>query len=90
MNNDVVYDPQLAAEFADKNQDDVKNSKNIGCFHCILILPANQVNNYLSDGSAVCPSCGHKSVIPDASMPVTTKNLNDLYAYWYGGGRKKR
>lgn len=87
MNNDVIYDPVLAAEFADRNHDDVKKSKNVGCFSCVTIIPSKFVVNFLMDGSACCPMCGDKSVIPDVLMPLTTKNLSDLHVHWY---RKKR
>jgi hypothetical protein len=64
------------------NEDEVKASDQAGCFHCLEIFDATDIEDWVEDEkgtSAVCPHCDVESVIGDAAgVPLTEEFLDQL------------
>jgi hypothetical protein len=69
-----------------KNKDSVKNSKKCGCFNCCQTFDSSKVTKFTSDEehSAICPLCGHDTVLPDFDVKLSDNLLNDMYEEYIG------
>ncbi len=75
---------RAALKHAANNEDEVKASDQCGCFHCLEIFDASEIEDWVeTEGahsqSAVCPHCDVESVIGDAAgYPLTEEFLTAL------------
>ena len=67
------------------NREMIERSTICGCFHCLNIFLANEVDHYRDWGdTAVCPHCAVDAVIGDASgYPIITKFLRSMNRFWF-------
>ncbi len=72
-----------AHEACNHNREAIERSSNCGCFHCLNIFPAAEVDHYWGD-RAVCPHCDVDAVIGDASgYPITPEFLKEMNEVWF-------
>lgn len=75
---------KAAHKHCSHNRAAVTGSALCGCFYCLEIFPAAQVQEYVSSEDAVCPKCGIDSVIADASgYPLSLEWLTAMRDYWF-------
>ena len=71
-----------ALKHAVNNEDEVKASDQCGCFHCLEVFDAQDVEDWVEGEqgqSAVCPLCDVEAVIGDAAgFPLTEEFLTAL------------
>ncbi len=72
------------------HRDAIERSNSCGCFYCVRIFPANQINEWI-DGidlprpvTALCPHCGIDAILPDASIDITAELLAEMRRVWFG------
>ncbi len=67
-----------------KNKEQVKESTVCGCFRCLSVFPASEVERFLSDGTAICPHCGVDAVLGEKSgFPITKEFLEHMKTVWF-------
>jgi hypothetical protein len=72
-----------AHDACNHNREVIERSSTCGCFHCLNIFPATEVDHYWG-GSAVCPYCDVDAVIGDASgYKITPEFLNEMNTVWF-------
>lgn len=78
---------RLAHKACSQNIEDIRKSKQCGCFYCLNVYPAGDVLEWIEDGegdSAICPKCGIDSVIPDASgISLDSEFLATMKKWWF-------
>jgi hypothetical protein len=80
---------KTAHQFAAANEDQLKKSKLAGCFHCLQIFKADEIdwgNSLIDRGgrTAQCPYCGIDSIIGDASgFPLQAATLQQMRVRWF-------
>ena len=55
------------------------------CFNCMQTFKSEEISNFLAtEDTALCPSCGIDSVLPDVSgESITTADLTEMHEYWF-------
>lgn len=77
-------DIKSAHKFCANNQKAISKSKNCGCFYCLEIFPASEVDLFVDDdNTAVCPKCSMDSVICDQDVAFDKQFLQDMNKYWF-------
>jgi hypothetical protein len=72
-----------ALKHTKNNREEVRNSRQCGCYFCSHIFSPSEIKEYKDGNSAVCPKCGTDSVIGSASgYPITSAFLKKLREYW--------
>jgi hypothetical protein len=69
-----------------ENLEELKESKNIGCFYCRSMVEFVDIKEWTDAAStALCPLCGIDSLIGDASgIVVTEVFLDAMFNRWFG------
>ena len=83
MKDDVIK----AHEFSSKHKDKLQKDSACGCFYCLSIFSASEIDNWLNEGSgtAICPYCGIDSIIGESSgFPITKEFMEKMNKYWFG------
>lgn len=81
----IEQDLKLAHKHSSKHLDEVNKSKNCGCFYCLEIFPADDIDCYIDDGmTALCPHCMIDAVIGDAYCDLTKEFLEKMRHKWFG------
>lgn len=71
-------------EFSSFHRDELARSDQAGCFHCKALFSASRVREWIDDGeTAMCPFCHIDAVLPDASVPLTSELLAEMYGLWF-------
>lgn len=67
------------------NKIEIQRSKLCGCFYCLEVFWANEVNEWVDDGkTALCPRCGIDSVLGDiAGFKLDSRFLQGMHKYWF-------
>ena len=81
-------DYEAAHKGSSQNRTIIQNSKTCGCFYCLSIFPAEEVQDWTDDmmeePTALCPNCGIDSVIGDASgYEITEDLLRKMMQHWF-------
>jgi hypothetical protein len=81
----MTDDPITAHKWAVRNRSDLQKSNLCGCFYCLAVFPANEVQNWIDDGeTALCPKCGIDSVIGSISeYPIQHEFLSKMHDHWF-------
>ena len=77
---------QLAHKYCYSNEEDIKNSKECGCFFCIKIFSPEKINEWIPDSharTALYPYCGIDSVLPDSRIKFDIDFLEGMYKLWF-------
>lgn len=87
------YLRKLHRELSWKHEEQVRNSKVVGCFCCMRIFPPEEIGLWMEEYSggrtAWCPYCDMDTILPDCwpQYPHITKRLliamHDRYCSWY-------
>lgn len=76
---------ERASKAAYNNRETIGKATVCGCYYCLQEFPPQDVNEWTSDDSALCPRCGIDSVIPDTSgLPLDRASLQAMHARWFG------
>lgn len=73
-----------------RNEKQIQNSKECGCFHCNSIFTPEEVTTWCDDDgrgdrTAICPRCGMDSVLGDGcGLPITPDLLKLMNAQFFG------
>lgn len=71
-------------KFCHHNKDNIKASYQVGCFYCLNVYPAAEVDEYVSDNTALCPKCGIDAVLPDVAIPnLSVSFLGEMFKYYF-------
>ena len=72
------------------NHEEIKRSGKVGCFHCIGIFDAADIDEWTDNGrTALCPRCWMDSIIGDASgFKIKRSFLEDIYIAYFTPTRK--
>lgn len=67
-----------------RNRAKLKASQQAGCYRCGHIFAVNEIQHWTdNDETALCPSCGQDSVLPEASgYTLTKEELQAILNYW--------
>lgn len=77
-------DLQAMSKLSIRHQDLIKKSKTVGCYYCCTIYPSANIQEWCDDGdTALCPNCSIDSVLPDYSVVLSTKFLQELHDYYF-------
>ena len=77
-------DIKVAHQFCTNNQKAISKSKNCGCFYCMKIFPASEVEDFLAkENTALCPKCNIDSVICDKDVDFDEQFLQKMNEYWF-------
>lgn len=78
--------PVEAHAFSFRNRSKLEQDLECGCFYCMKIFPANEIEEWEDDGeTAICPYCGIDSVIGESSgYPLTEADLKEMHLHWFG------
>lgn len=80
MNNIILNVPKGAM----KNRNQIEQSQNCGCFHCLSIFPANSITQWTDQNkTGICPNCNVDSVLPDSEFPISLDFLQQTQNYWF-------
>ncbi len=98
--NDIASFPEgirKAHEASFANRADVESSRRCGCFYCLEIFEADEVEDWAVEDdlgrrqTALCPYCGIDSVLGDRSgFPITPEFLAEMEKHWFGLRDRKR
>jgi hypothetical protein len=82
MSNTEIF---TAAMIAMRNKKQVETSHNVGCYYCLQIFPATDVQEYTDNGNtAICPHCHVDSIIPEKAVQTLTEStLKEMHDYWF-------
>ena len=75
-----------------RNEQQIKNSQQCGCFHCGSLFGPEEVTNWCDcdgrgDRTGLCPNCGIDSVIgDDCGIVITPSFLKIMNLQFFGGG----
>lgn len=75
-----------AHEYSSNHKEQLLNDKKCGCFYCLRIFNANEIEDWIEDnsGTAICPYCGIDSVIGESSgYPITKEFMEKMREYWF-------
>ena len=72
-----------AKSFMGANKVMIDKSVNASCVYCIKTFPVNEVINYVSGTTALCPYCNKKTVIPDCFVKYTVDELTKFHNIKY-------
>lgn len=69
------------------NEAVLKQSRLCGCYYCGAMFVPGMIKDWIDDvcdpGTAICPYCGHDTVIGDKSgFSVTKEFLKKMHDYW--------
>jgi hypothetical protein len=78
-------DVREAHEHCSKHRPEIIGSETCGCFYCLEIFTASEIEDWVDDGqTALCAKCGIDSVIGSASgFPVTKEFLQEMHKFWF-------
>ena len=76
---------EQAHEHSLKNHAEIEMSEKCGCFSCVEIFDASEVQSWADNAeTAVCPYCGVDAVIGDASgVQLSEELLNQMYEKYF-------
>ena len=89
----IRMEPYIAAHsYCTRNRETLKRSKKCGCFYCLNIFSASEIDQWIDeDQTALCPHCHIDSVIGDASgYSVTKEFLKTMNEYWFSSVETKK
>ena len=74
-----------AHEHCSKHRTEIVTSHTWGCFYCLEIFDAREIEDWTDDGqTAMCAKCGIDSVIGSGSgFPITKEFLREMNRYWF-------
>jgi hypothetical protein len=77
-------DMEAAHRHCTGNQAALQQSRQAGCFYCIEVYPAEDLEFISIEQTAICPRCGIDSVLADRSgLPLTREFLKRMHEYWF-------
>lgn len=78
-------DVRNAHKHSSKHREAILASTACGCFYCCRTYSPARIDEWIDDGqTALCPSCGIDSVIPDtAGFPLTPEFLAQMKSHWF-------
>ncbi len=63
------------------NIEAVNNSEKCGCYHCISVFESSEITEWCDgEKTALCPSCGIDSVIPNET---DINVLTTIWKHWF-------
>jgi hypothetical protein len=75
---------KAAHRHCSRNRDELSRSTNAGCFFCLRIYPATDIEEWTDDGmTAICAHCPTDSVIGDGGWPLSAAFLREMCEYWF-------
>ncbi|WP_301535143.1 hypothetical protein [Pseudomonas sp. CAN1] len=82
---EVMSDTFAAYDHANKNEQEIAQSSQCGCFSCYTTFPAADVKKW-TDGTAWCPLCeAYRTVLGDKSgLLLTEEFLMAAHDHWIG------
>lgn len=84
MDKKMLLSITEAHEASWDNRERLKNADKCGCFYCCRIFDANEVKDYCSDTTAMCPYCGIDSVVGDnEGFSITPEFLKIMHNAWF-------
>ena len=70
-----------ASEKSFINIEAVNNSEKCGCYHCISVFESSEITEWCDgEKTALCPSCGIDSVIPNET---DINVLTTIWKHWF-------
>lgn len=79
-----MINPNTAAMNAFKNKSIIDFSTYAGCYHCLAIFEAKEINQYTDSGkTAICPKCGIDTVLGDSCMKIDATALKEINDFWF-------
>lgn len=81
----VTEDHIAAHKWSGWNRSTLKKSDVCGCFYCLEVFPAIEIQDWTDDGdTALCPKCGIDSVIGSVSgYPIQREFLSKMHDHWF-------
>jgi hypothetical protein len=84
---DVLY----LHRYSSRNRGAVAISEECGCFYCVQIFKAFEVETYTPHRpkkgvrweSALCPRCGMDALLPSSEVALSLGLLQEMYEYWF-------
>jgi len=82
MKQSVIKNTPL---YSMKNKKFIENSKDCGCYSCLALFPATEINEWTDSGlTALCPKCKVDSVLPEVEgLEITLDNMKIFHKYWF-------
>jgi hypothetical protein len=80
-------DTETAHQFSKHNKESLSQSETCGCFYCLRIMKATEINHYIEAGdedTATCPYCDVDSILASKDVPLTEKFLKEMNKKWFG------
>lgn len=81
---------QVAHKKSMFHRQEIENSDLCGCFHCLRMFAAKDINEWVDEGksvaeqTALCPRCGIDSVIGNKSgFEITDRFLREMRKCWF-------
>ncbi len=80
----MLFDYKTVHDACGWHEELVRKSQKCGCFYCLRIFNADEIDEWIEDGpncprgpgkTALCPYCLIDSVIPDAAVSELTEIL---------------
>lgn len=67
-------------KYSTDNKDSLEQANYAGCYHCMEVCETNQITEYTTNNTAICPHCGVDALLPNV---VDKELLKDGWNHWF-------